>query len=269
VRLRNLLRPGWLTLTLVVITFAIACFTLLAPWQFRRNAERETTNSQIIASRTAAPEPLHAGMQEWHLATATGQYMPYDEVIARLRTVQGEPAYEVMVPFKLADGRIVLLDRGFLRPEQSRVPTYTPPPTGQVTITGRVRTDETDPQNRNAFADASTQGRLHAWAVDSRVVARATDLRIEPGYLQLDSGTPGVLGPLPLPELDSGPFLSYALQWIAFGAMALLGWVYFTWRELLPGGALTAERERPRRLSVAERVAEEEASEREAASSQA
>jgi cytochrome oxidase assembly protein ShyY1 len=263
--LRNLFRPGWLALTVVVITFAIACFALLSPWQFRRNEERKTTNGQITASFTAPPEPLNASMHEWRLATVTGSYVSDDEIIARLRTVQGEPAYEVMVPFKLTDGRIVLIDRGFLRPEQSRVPTYNPPPVGQVTLTGRLRNDETDPQNRDAFSDASTDGKLHAWAIDSRLVARTTNLTIQPGYLQLETGSPGVLGPLPLPELDSGPFLSYALQWIAFGAMALLGWIYFTWRELLPGGALTTERERPRRKSVAELVAEEEAAERAAA----
>jgi cytochrome oxidase assembly protein ShyY1 len=267
VQLRNLLRPSWLALTLMVFAFAIACFMLLSPWQFRRNAERETTNDQIIAAKTTPPADLHPGMPEWRLARVTGEYVANDEIIARLRTVQGEPAYEVMVPFKLASGQTILIDRGFLRPEQSRVPTYPAPPTGQVTVLGRVRADETDPENRKAFADDSTQGKLHAWAVDSRTVARATGLQIQPGYVQLEANTPGILGPLPLPELDSGPFLSYALQWIVFGAMAFLGWIYFTWRELMPGGALAADRERPRRRSVAAMVAEEEAAEREAATS--
>ncbi|MEV4318543.1 SURF1 family cytochrome oxidase biogenesis protein [Actinocrispum sp. NPDC049592] len=262
-RLRNLLRPGWLSLTALVIMFAIACFTLLAPWQFRRHEERKTTNDQITASFKAPPAPLDPSMHEWRLATVTGTFVGDKEIVARLRTVQGEPAFEVMVPFRRTDGQVLLVDRGFLRPEQSQVPAYPAPPAGQVTLTGRIRADETDPQNRNAFADAGTQGKLQSWAVDSRVVARATGLTIQPGYLQLESNSPGVLGPLPLPELDAGPFLSYALQWIAFGTMALLGWLYFTWRELQPGGALTGER--PRRKSVAELVAEEEAAERAAA----
>ena len=72
-----------------------------------------------------------------------------------------------------------------------------------------------------------------------------------------------MLGALPLPQTDSGPFFSYALQWIAFGVMALLGWLYFTVRELMPGGALTAPKaERPRRKSVAEILAEDEKAER-------
>lgn len=259
-RLRNLLRPGWLGLTALVIIFATACFTLLAPWQFRRDDDRTTTNNQITDSRKADPVPLEPGMTEWRLVKVTGEYLANDEIVARLRTVQGEPAFEVTVPFRLTDGRVVLIDRGFVRPVQSAVPDYAPPPAGQVEVIARLRRDENDPDNRDAFADESTKGKRQAYSVDSRVVARATGLKIEPGYLQLETGQPGVLGPLPLPELDAGPFWSYALQWVAFGAMAILGWLYFTWRELLPGGALTSER--PRRKSVSEMVAEEEAAER-------
>jgi cytochrome oxidase assembly protein ShyY1 len=260
---RNLLKPGWLSLTLVVILFAIACFTLLSPWQFRRNAEREATNNGITTAKTAAPVPWTQSLPEWRLATLTGTFVADQEIIARLRTVQGEPAYEVMIPFKLTSGQVVMVDRGFLRPEQSQVPAYPPPPAGLVTVTGRVRVDETGPDGQESFEDSTTQGHRQARAVDSRIVAAASGLTIAPGYIQLEDKTPGVLGPLPLPELDSGPFLSYALQWLAFGGMAVLGWIYFTWRELLPGGALTAER--PKRKSVAELVAEEEAAERAAA----
>nr|WP_225954631.1 SURF1 family cytochrome oxidase biogenesis protein [Kibdelosporangium phytohabitans] len=256
--MRNLLQPGWLGLTALVIVFATACFTLLAPWQFHRHEARKTQNDEITTSRTAPPEQWRPGIKEWRLVTATGEFLPKDEIIVRLRTVQGEPAYEVTVPFRLTDGRIVLVDRGFLRPEQSRVPNYAPPPAGQVQLLGRQRADETDAENRDAFTDEN--GKRQAWKVDSRMAARSTGSTIEPGYLQLEIKTPGVLGPLPLPELDAGPYLSYALQWIAFGAMAVLGWLYFTWRELLPGGTLSTER--PRKRSVAEMVAEEEASER-------
>jgi cytochrome oxidase assembly protein ShyY1 len=104
------------------------------------------------------------------------------------------------------------------------------------------------------------------YAVDSRAVAAETGLTIRPGYVQLADGSPGVLGALPLPELEAGPFLSYALQWITFGAMALLAWLYFTWREVRPGGVLSAPSSsatgRPRRQSVAQQIAEEEARER-------
>jgi cytochrome oxidase assembly protein ShyY1 len=260
---RNLLRPGWLALTLVVIIFATACFALLSPWQFARHHERKATNDAITSSFVAAPEPWNPALREWRTVTLAGQYLPESEAIVRLRTVQGTPASEVLTPFRLTDGRIVLVDRGFVRPEQGvQLPPYPAAPSGQVALQGRLRVDESDLQHREAYVDT---GRLHVYAVDSRAVAAATKTTIEPGYVQLSENSPGVLGALPLPELDAGPFLSYALQWIAFGAMAILGWMYFTWRELKPGGALATER--PRRRSVADMVAEEEAAERAATAS--
>lgn len=269
VRLRFLLRPGWLALTVVVFTFAVCCYTLLAPWQFRRDAEQEAQNNALTASFTAQPAPVAQLMPadatpdqqtEWHLVSITGTYLPSAEVVARLRTVQGEAAFEVLTPLRAADGTVYLIDRGYVRlDDQSGVLPYAVAPGGQVTVVARVRSDEVDPKHRDAFSDASTKGKLQSYTVDSQVVARSSGLKIRPGYFQLDENQPGVLGALPLPQLDSGPFFSYALQWLAFGSMAIFGWLYFTIRELKPGGALTTEKpERTRRKSVAEMLAEDE-----------
>ena len=40
------------------------------------------------------------------------------------------------------------------------------------------------------------------------------------------------LGALPLPHLDAGPFLSYGIQWIAFGILAPIGLGYFAYSEI-------------------------------------
>ncbi|MEU4672103.1 SURF1 family cytochrome oxidase biogenesis protein [Amycolatopsis sp. NPDC023774] len=268
-RLRFLLRPGWLALTVVVFTFAVCCYTLLAPWQFRRDAEQEAQNNALTASFTAQPAPVAQLLPadttpnqqtEWHLVSITGTYLPSAEVVARLRTVQGEAAFEVLTPLRAADGTVYLIDRGYVRlDDQSGVLPYAAAPGGQVTVVARVRSDELDPKHRDAFSDASTKGKLQSYTVDSQVVARSSGLKIRSGYFQLDQNQPGVLGALPLPQLDSGPFFSYALQWLAFGSMAILGWLYFTIRELKPGGALATEKpERTRRKSVAEMLAEDE-----------
>ncbi|WP_020662366.1 SURF1 family protein [Amycolatopsis benzoatilytica] len=271
-RLRFLLRPGWLALTVVVFTFAICCYTLLAPWQFRRDSEQVTQNNALTTSFTAKPAPvaqlLPPGTSpgkntEWHLVSITGTYLPSAEVVARLRTVQGEGAYEVLTPLRATDGTVYLIDRGYVGlSSNSGVLPYAAAPGGPVTVIARVRSDETDPKHRDAFSDASTNGKLQSYTVDSRVVAKASGLDIRPGYFQLDANQPGVISPLPLPQLESGPYFSYALQWLAFGTMALLGWLYFTIRELRPGGALTIERPeratRNRRKSVAEMLAEDE-----------
>ncbi|GAB2981687.1 SURF1-like protein [Amycolatopsis acidiphila] len=276
-----MLRPSWLALVGGVLVFAFACFWLLSPWQFSRNSERVAQNDAVQASMTAEPKPLDSVLApgvapnehtEWTRVTITGTYLPQNEVVARLRTVLGEPAYEVLTPMRTTTGQVVLIDRGYVQPgEHNAVPPYAAPPAGPVEVVARVRQDETDGKHRDAFADASTGGKLQSYDVDSRVVARASGLDIRPGYFQLDQNTPGVLNALPLPQLDSGPFFSYALQWIAFGVMALGGLAYFTIRELKPGGVLAEMGERQKekkarkRKSVAQILAEDEEDEADAA----
>lgn len=257
VRLRFLLRPGWLALTALVMLFAVACFAVLAPWQFSRHTERKTTNDAITRSSTAPPVPIESlnAPTEWRTVTATGTYLQDAELVARLRTVLGEAAFEVLTPLRLTDGTVTLIDRGFVRPDQGRVPTYAAPPTDEVTVTARYRPNERDPRDRTP-----PEGQLYA--IDTRAAAKTTGLDLRPGYLALTENSPGVLAPLPLPELETGPFLSYALQWITFGAMTLLAWLYFTWREIKPGGALATPTTRPARQTVARQIAEEEARER-------
>lgn len=270
--LKFLLRPSWIALVVGVLAFAFACFYLLSPWQFGRNSERSAQNDAIQQSLSASPRPLNSVLPpgvapstrtEWSRVTITGTYLPEGEVVARLRTVQGQPAFEVLTPMRTTDDQVVLIDRGYLGPgDRMSVPPYTAAPAGTVQVEARVRQDETDPKNRDAFADSSTGGKLQSYVVDSRVVARSSGLPIRSGYFQLEQNQPGVLNALPLPQLDSGPFFSYALQWIAFGVMALAGLGYFTVRELKPGGVLAEmgnrERVKRRRKSVAEMLAEDD-----------
>lgn len=237
VRWRFLLRPGWIALTLVVTAFAVASFVLLAPWQFGRGEDRDARNDAIERSFTEPVVPvrelLPAGQApgidtEWRQVELTGRYLPDAETVVRLRSVQGEPAYEIVVPFELADGTRVLVDRGYVRPAEGvRLPDYPTPPSGEVSVTGRLRADET----RGDRAPAEQDGITQIYSVSTDAVTGVTGVRLEPGYVQLGDGAPGVLSALPLPQLTAGPHLAYALQWLAFGVMAPLGLVYFAWRE--------------------------------------
>jgi len=245
-RLSFLLRPGWLALVVGVIIFAGACFWILSPWQFGRNTERSALNGDITnaISDPAVPldqllpagaEPVFA--QTWRAVTMAGRYLPDGETVARLRQVNDEPAYEILTPFRLDGGRIMLVDRGWVSPDNGQVPTYAPAPAGHVTLTARMHPEESDPHR----PPLTEQGHREVYSINTTVVSNLTGLSVDPGYFTLVDNQPGGLGVLPLPQIDSGPFLSYALQWIVFGVMAIGGLGYFTWREIQPGGALTPE----------------------------
>ena len=162
--------------------------------------------------------------------TATGRYQPDAQVLARLRVVDGEPAFEVLVPFAVDGGPTVLVDRGYVRPEQgSRVPAIAPPPTGSVTIIARLRDSEPLAQGKEPFRQDGTQ---QVYSINIEQIATVTGVPLADAYLQLVEDQPGGLGVIGLPHLDAGPFLSYGIQWIAFGIIAPIGVGYFVYSEL-------------------------------------
>jgi cytochrome oxidase assembly protein ShyY1 len=234
-----LLRPSWLALGLVVVAFAYLCFSVLAPWQLGKNSKTARENSQIEHSVTTDPVPLttllphqdsSAPDAQWRRVTATGHYRPELQVLARLRVVDGQPAFEVLVPLVVDGGPTVLVDRGYVRPEQaSRVPPIPPPPTGTVTVTARLRNSEAPIPGKDPFtADGFTQ----VYSINLDQVAAVTGAALAGSYLQLVNDQPGGLGVVGLPQLDAGPFLSYGIQWIVFGIVAPIGLGYFIFSEL-------------------------------------
>lgn len=234
-----LLRPAWLALFVVVIAFAYLCFTVLAPWQLGKNTKTSRENSQISHSLTADPVPLtsilpqqdsSAPNDQWRKVTATGRYLPDAQVLARLRVVEAEPAFEVLVPFVVEGGPTVLVDRGYVRPVQgSKVPAMAPPPTGSVTITARLRDSEPVAPGKEPFREDGTQ---QVYSISTTQITAVTGVPLAGSYLQLIEDQPGGLGVIPLPHLEAGPFLSYGIQWIAFGIIAPIGLGYFVYSEV-------------------------------------
>ncbi|CAN5750564.1 SURF1 family protein [soil metagenome] len=232
-------KPGWLALAVVVAAFAYLCFTVLAPWQLGKNTTTSRENNQISASLTADPVPVtsilpqqnsSAPDAQWRRVTATGHYLPDIQLLARLRVVDGESAFEVLVPFAVDGGPTVLVDRGYVRPEPgSRVPALPPLPTGTTTLTARLRDSETAPPGKDPFL---RDGFQQVYAIDTGQASALTGVPLTSAYLQLVEDQPGGLGVIALPHLDAGPFLSYGIQWIAFGIVAPFGLGYFIYSEI-------------------------------------
>ncbi len=240
-----LLSPGWIAAILAGLAFAGTCFWLLSPWQFNRNAERTAQNNAVDASISAPAVPvtdlLNTSAQPpgdiaWRVVTATGEFDPTRQVQVRLRQdSNGNPVSEVIAPFRLTSGETLLVDRGYVSFVDVRNNVIIAAlPTGQVTITGRVQDEQTDPSNRPPFVNGD---HVEAYAISTGALSAVGGADADPsevflqGYIQLTAGSPGVLTPIELPQTDSGPFLSYALQWAAFGIIALVGLGVFIYRE--------------------------------------
>ncbi|OBJ61234.1 SURF1 family cytochrome oxidase biogenesis protein [Mycobacterium asiaticum] len=237
--LRFLLRPSWLALALVCIAFTYLCFTVLAPWQLGKNTKTSRENQQLADSLNAAPVPLNSLIpqqdsptkgQQWRKVTATGHYLPGIRVLARLRVVEGDQAFEVLAPFAVDGGPTVLVDRGYVRPEQgSHIPPIPPPPENTVTITARLRDSEPTVQGKDPF---TRDGYQQVFSISTEQVSTLTGVPLAGSYLQLVDDQPGGLGVIGVPRLDAGPFLSYGIQWILFGVLAPVALGYFVYSEV-------------------------------------
>ncbi|MCO1577814.1 SURF1 family protein [Crossiella sp. SN42] len=239
-RWKFVLRPGWLALIGFVLLFSAACLWILAPWQFRQDQRREAQNSAITGSldsqaadyETALPPGTNPADKQWQQVKLTGRYLPEAETLVRLRKAEGKAAFEVLTPLRLNSGQTVVVNRGYIKVEQGTKPVaYDPAPGGEVTVVGRVRASEIDSSRQEVL---DQDGKRQIYTIDPTVLGKATGLDLRPGYVQLNADQPGVLGLLPLPELVSGPYFSYALQWIAFGIMAPVGLIFLLWREAHP-----------------------------------
>ncbi|MGV0347181.1 SURF1 family cytochrome oxidase biogenesis protein [Corynebacterium coyleae] len=236
---RQLLNPGWIIAAIVVGIFSYFAFTFLAPWQLGKNEQLVERNEHISAAFDRDPEPLVdrlpgttlAPADEWSRVVATGHYTGND-VLLRLRSVDRTPAFQVLTPFTLDDGRTILVNRGWVPAEGSTgVPDIDAAPTGDVTITGMLRAGEAV----HPTAPIHDQGYDMVHSINPAQVGElagvdAGAVMVEP-YLQLLSDQPGTLTAIPLPQLETGNHLSYGLQWILFGVAAPGALLYFLFSE--------------------------------------
>ena len=231
--LRLVLRPGWIALGIAVVAFAALCFSVLAPWQLGKNSSTTHRNELIRHAVVTPPTPLDqvvhgsAGFDpqtEWRAVTLTGRYRPEQQVLLRLRSIDGQPAVEVLTAFQTGEATY-LVNRGFVRPSKAAaIPEVAAPPAGPVQITARIRASEGTSPTRGV---APIDGTMTAYSIDPADAGRALGTKLAPFYLQLSTDQPGSLNPITLPQLETGPYLSYGLQWLAFGIMAPLGVAYF------------------------------------------
>jgi cytochrome oxidase assembly protein ShyY1 len=226
-----LFRPRWIAFHLLVVAAVVAMINL-GFWQLRRLDERREFNEQVSTRIGQPPEPLDDVLGadtdpdavEWRAVEASGTYLPDEQFVVVNRSQGGVAGELVVTPFELSDGRILLVERGF-------VPLATesaPAPSGNVDVVARLRPSEV--RRRGQLSDPAEGELSEVHRVDIDRLARQLAGPVVPMYVELVSSTPGEAGPFPapveLPELTEGPHLSYAVQWFIFSVCVAVGWAF-------------------------------------------
>jgi cytochrome oxidase assembly protein ShyY1 len=225
-----LLRPRWIGFHLLVIA-AIVLMINLGFWQLRRLDERQAFNDEVASRIDVPPAPLDDVLGadtdpvsvEWRTVEADGTYLPDEEFVVVNRSQGGAAGDLVVTPLALTDGRILLVQRGFVPLDAERAPA----PTGTVDVVGRLRPSQE--RRRGQLSDPAEGELTEAQRVDIDRLAGQLPGPVVPMYVELTSSTPAEPGPFPTPveapELSEGPHLSYAVQWFVFSLCVAVGWV--------------------------------------------
>lgn len=225
---RFLFKPKWLGFHVLVLALIVLMINL-GFWQKHRLEDRREFNAEVRARSSEPIVPVEDVVTDdtdpadvqWRTVTATGTYLADEQVVIVNRAQGGVTGVNVVAPLELDDGRLVLINRGFV-PDTQPVPA---PATGVVEVTGRLR----ETQQRSLGGLTEADGELtELFRIDIPRLAEQLPAAVLPVYVDLLGAEPdqGALPiPLPDPELSEGSHLSYMVQWWIFSACAAVGWV--------------------------------------------
>lgn len=221
------MRPRAVT-ALTIALLSAGLFTRLGLWQLDRLRERQAFNARAASHLTAPPVDVGAlppapdrarmpGADEYRRVVARGVFDWRQGTAVTGRSSNGSPGVHLATPLLLADGRRVLVNRGWVYSPDAR--TVALPTWDEPGDTVRV------------------EGYLTAVPAS---IAAAPAARGVIAYLVQTSDTssrpdrPRRLGP---PVLEERNHRSYAVQWFAFAAIALVGGGLLARRDWTVGGA--------------------------------
>lgn len=240
---RFVLTRQWVCLTLIALVL-IPVMIKLGFWQFHRHEHRVAQNQLIDANLRAEPVPMTEVTSPghrvpradfWRAVTATGTYDTAHEVVVRMRTDNDDKVgFHVLTPLVLGDGRVVLVNRGWVPggDDPRAYPPVPAAPSGEVTVTGRLKADETSAgsgiKDRKGLPDRQVM------LINSTQQAESLGRPVLGGYLELTGPAPAGGSPQMVAEPDHdsiGAHMAYAVQWWLFASAVPVGWVVLVRRE--------------------------------------
>ncbi|MEO7398610.1 MAG: SURF1 family protein [Ilumatobacteraceae bacterium] len=231
-----LIRPKWIVFHVVVVA-AIMGMLAASRWQWDKYNAREdfvtmvearqdrvkTPPIEIVDLLATLPANGSAASIEYRIGTASGSYLP-TSLQQINRTQDGVNGVNVLTPFQIDGGPIVVVNRGFV-PDGTVAPA---PPSGSIRIGGTMRT--TQARRTGELTDNAAGNANEVRRIDLELIADRLGVDVVPVYLDFiasEPASPSPPVPVPPPDVRGGPpHLSYTIQWLIFSACAALGWVF-------------------------------------------
>lgn len=229
-------RPPWVTM-LIPAVLAFLLLIGLGTWQIQRKAWKEgliaALDAQLAAPPIALPPPaswpnLDRQKAEYRRVAFSATFENGEEALvfaapSTFRPDVSDPGYWVFAPARLADGGIVIVNRGFV-PDERKEPKsrLQGQISGPVQIVGSMRW----PASRHWFTPADEPAKNLWFTADPQAMAAAKRLgAVAPFYVEQERPVPpgGLPKPGKLMVTLPDNHLQYALTWYGL-ALVLVIW---------------------------------------------
>jgi surfeit locus 1 family protein len=210
-------------LLLGLLALAFLTFVGLGVWQMERLQWKQDLIARVdarIHTEPVAPPQAATVDDEYRRIRISGTYMADADTLTQAVTKLG-PGFWVMTPLKSADGRVILVNRGFI-PQDLKDKTAYAAPSGLVDVTGLLRL--TEPKGGFLRENDPKAGRWFSRDVEE--IARARGLSVTAPYF-IDADAASSPDRYPVGGLTIVAFpnshLQYALTWFAMAALTIIG----------------------------------------------
>jgi surfeit locus 1 family protein len=217
---------------------ALVLFLNLGRWQWHRAQQKRVQLASFSAGGQAVSalgERSTSDLPRYAQLRLQGRYDGEHQFLLDNMSHAGEPGYQVLTPLRLADGRSVIVNRGWLPMSASRAQL---PPIGlaaSTAVTPAGRLDDLPVAGialgHVAPSPASPWPKLTSFPTMQDLSA-ALGQPLQSRQLLLDPAEPfGYVRDWHPGGLAPERHLSYAIQWWSFGALALALYGYLNWRK--------------------------------------
>jgi surfeit locus 1 family protein len=212
----------------------------LGTWQVQRLHWKEGLIAERNAALAATPVPLpktldEARALEFHPVRAEGEFLNDHELYLNAQSLKGAAGFHIVTPFRLSDGTIVFIDRGFVPTDRQAPATREAGEiAGPTAVTGLLRL----PEPPGWFTPANEPAKNSWFSVDLPAMAQATGIgaagvgSARPFYIDADkTPVPGgwPQGGQTITDLPNN-HLQYAITWYALAVALVAIYIRFALR---------------------------------------
>jgi len=220
----------------VATLLALAVLVGLGTWQLQRLAWKEDLIARAQAQLAAPAVPLptdNLASLDYRRVVATGSYLHDAAFAFGFLAEDGRPGGRLITPLRLVDGRVILVDRGWM--PEDLLPPNVPKglrPESMVTLEGIGRWRGDGTRAWMAPADTPDQRRWYGWNIPS--IQAAVGSPIVPVELILERSE----GPAGLPKAEPvsidfpNDHLNYALTWYGLAVVLLAVYIMFSFTQV-------------------------------------